>query len=574
MIVISNQNYFLSSNSTTSKIEGSFEEIFKLFDENNVNLAGVDNVKMKIEDESEALEFEQLVENFQILRTCFNKFKIVQMIFLLNKDFDLQKLNKIISFPSNLKDLNELTITVSQKVQNYLKKENNQIKTQHISITEIDSVVDKISNLIELSQTIQKLKINLMGYSFSDMTFQKFSRTLQLHQNIQQINIRLQLTFLQEEKINILMDSICQIKQLKYLQLNLSDNPIQSQGLQTFAKFLLRLGHLKQVYLSFQQAKIYNELQKAESFFQNLRYLYQVEDLMLSFSLNQLKNKLSNLMFESVSCLVNLKNLHLGLSCNQISAKGMKNIKKLLNLSNLETLELLLGYNEIESFGEIQQMQCPSMKRLLINIMQNFLTEEGCKKLGLICNNYPNLRYLSLRFSQIGLGDQKFKMIFDQFTHTQKDLQKFHLLSSKNLLTCNSAETISQFLSQKPNIITLSLCIASNFIRNKGCYILMESIKKYRTTMIDFETNLCGNNCSMQGKMAYFGEVTNFQYLTSSFLYFDNKRSGYYHLIFSKIQKIQEMNLNGVLTIAIFCKLYDRSLFFNINCVLYDLYSD
>ncbi|KAL4498041.1 hypothetical protein ABPG72_014898 [Tetrahymena utriculariae] len=489
-----------------------------------------------------------------------NQLKNVKYI-RLNKDFDLSKINKILSFPDNLEDLKDLTITVSQKVQNYLKKENNQIKTKHISITEIDSVVDKISNLIELSQNIQKLKINLMGYSFSDATILKFSRALQHHQNIQQINIRLQLTFLQEEKINILMDAICQIKQLKYLYLNLSDNPIQSKGLQTFAKFLLRLGHLKQIYLSFQQAKIWDELQKAEAFFLNLRYLYQVEDIMLSFSLNQIKNKLSNLMFESVSYLVNLKSLHLGLSCNQISAKGMKNIKKLLNLSNLETLELLLGYNEIESFGEIQQIQRPSMKRLLINIMQNFLTEEGCIKLGLICSNYPNLNYLSLRFSQIGLGDQKFKMIFDQFTHTQKNLQKFHLLSSKNLLTCNSAEIISQFLSQKNNIITLSLCIASNFIRDRGCYILMESIKKYRTTMIDFETNLCGNNCSMQGKMAYFGEVTNFQYLTSSFLYFDNKRSGYYQLIFSKIQKIQEMNLNGVLTISIFSTDSKRQTF-------------
>ncbi|KAL4508151.1 hypothetical protein ABPG72_021524 [Tetrahymena utriculariae] len=402
-----------------------------------------------------------------------------------------------------------------------------------------DSEID-IQYLFEQFKGSKKL-------SFSSQLSLQFSiilgKYLKLVRNITHLDIKILPNQISSAGISGIAKGFWFLENLNYLSLEIQNNNIKEQGCQGLCQGIQTLLNLKTLHLIIGQYNYINDY-GVQAISQSIKYLFQIEKMLLVFQDNQLGLRSGQYLGQGIKNLKNLKEFMLTIeSGNQILSEGMQGISQgLCQQINLEVLQMIINHNKIgkvgiDSLGEaikcLKKLNKLSLSVSYENVKWNesnaislavkelgnlnylFLDIQKDHEIGLSISNLVNLNYLNIKIDKISLQGLVY---FGQGLTRLLNLSELCIFVEKynNVQVCGVKE-ICESLKDLQNLEKLSFIIDnSNWLQSEGAVQIGSSLQYLKKLQYLKLHILRDNNISLEGAQKIgesFSELQNLQVL-------------------------------------------------------------
>ncbi|EAR84578.2 hypothetical protein TTHERM_00656100 (macronuclear) [Tetrahymena thermophila SB210] len=385
--------------------------------------------------------------------------------------------------------LDKISQTCSENTQIQVK-----IQQLYISLKSSKADSDFIVNLtkqLNLIESIETFHIYAQMNNLYDLSLSNLSQLLMKTTKI----IQLDLTCTKVANLNIIFQSLMKNNSLTDLSLNFSQNPVQNlDNLKS-----LKLPALKSLTLEFKKCAIDEKCCQAISLFTKSHLNITVLSLQLS------ENRINDLgvryITEGMQKLNKINYLYLGLSNCHIGQEGSNYISELLinnqNMQKIETLNIQLQFNKIQTFGAQKLLQalsnCNDLRVLYLNISQNSLGEGIYQKASQMLSHLSKLTTLDLDFSLNYLDSTGFDQLVQSLSESNL-LQHISLNLKLTQIDDNSVSALFPQILNKLNLTYLSTDLSCNEITFDSVLLVKKSVDLIKSKQLKLNVDLRYNN--------------------------------------------------------------------------------
>ncbi|EAS04347.2 hypothetical protein TTHERM_00300650 (macronuclear) [Tetrahymena thermophila SB210] len=361
----------------------------------------------------------------------------------------------------------------------YLKSLSLDFKNDQIGAEGLFEVSNTFQNL---GKSLEILKLNLEENKLKQCGF--LAEKLQFLNNLTSLSIKLGLNLFVKSQIVEILYSIKDLYKLRNLELDFQNQKVDEMCFRVFSESLENKQLLKlSLNLNNSQLKM-SELKQW-----NVDQLKDIQELNLNLSNNSILDNDLQSFFLAISQLKNIQILSLHLDnvlSNELKAdyqctypQGLSEILK--NAAHLKELELSLGANKIE-INQITQIsvclkQLTQIRKLKLYLWNNGLNEQGLSVLIKNIKPLVNLQCLHLDFQWNQLKQlNNLQYIFN--TNLSSCLEDLYLNFSNNELANNEALQLIQQLGSLQYLNKLNLDFSSNKLYYSSISQLLQLLDK------------------------------------------------------------------------------------------------
>ncbi|KAL4486396.1 hypothetical protein ABPG72_007182 [Tetrahymena utriculariae] len=393
------------------------------------------------------------------------------------------------------------------------------IQQLYISLKNSKAGSDLIANLTKQLNTIESIETLHFYAQMNNLYDQSLLNLSQLLMKTTKI-IQLDLSNSKVANLNVIFQSLMKIYSLTDLSLNFSQNSVQNlDNLKS-----LKLPTLKSLTLEFKKCAIDEKCCQAISCF--TKNHQNITILSLQLQENRLNDLGVRYLIEGVSKLNKINYLYLGLSNCHIGQEGSNYISEMLSnsqfIQNIETLNIQLQFNKIQTFGAQKLLQalinCNDLRVLYLNISQNSLGEGIYQKASQMMSLLSKLTTLDLDFSLNYLDSTG----FDQLVQSLSQSQMIQHISLNLKLTQIDENQISALFPQilnNLNLTYLSTDLSCNEITYDSVLLVKKSIDQVKNKQLKLNVDLRYNNRITQEQL---------EDLTNQFQHIKKKRQTFF----------------------------------------------
>ncbi|KAL4500367.1 hypothetical protein ABPG72_003318 [Tetrahymena utriculariae] len=382
--------------------------------------------------------FQNLGKNLQVLKLNLEENKLKQCGFLAEK----------------LQFLNNLT-TLSLKLG--------------LNLFVNSQVVEILYSIKEL-YNLRNLELDFQNQKVDEMCFRVFSESLE---NKQLLKLSLNLNNSQLKMSELKQWNIDQLKDIQELNLNLSNNTIQDNDLQSF---FLAISQLKNIQiLSLHLDNVLQKELKADyqctypsGLSEILKNAAHLKELELSLGANKIGINQITQISVCLKQLTKIRKLKIYLWNNELNEQGLSVlIKNIKPLENLQCLHLDFQWNQLKQLNNLQFIFNSNLSSCLEDLYLNFSN-----------NDLANIEALQL-IQQLG---------------SLQYLNKLHLDFSSNKLYYTSISQLLQLLDKNSDQLEdISFSVRDNILTNteNEVYLPSKYFKKIKNISLDLGNTFC-----------------------------------------------------------------------------------
>ena len=255
----------------------------------------------------------------------------------------------------------------------------------------------------KLTDTLKSLKsLHTLSLNFSwgrTIKVDKICEGLKTMTNLTNLTLTFSFVNIEDRDVIILADCLTNLKGLKHLKVDLSNNSISQIGLRALITSLKELTNLKELELICNKNLI---LVEDMTFFkESMQALVQLEVLQLNFSNIKIFKDSIKHFGEGLAYLTSLKVLKVSFSDCHLNDKCIGNIGKgISELKTLVEIDFDMTHNELndkETLEFIESLKPLSeMRRFSLSLSQNLLGDWILFTLGRMLASYRNLEKIAL----------------------------------------------------------------------------------------------------------------------------------------------------------------------------------
>ncbi|KAL4450463.1 hypothetical protein ABPG74_019361 [Tetrahymena malaccensis] len=371
-----------------------------------------------------------------------------------------------------------------------------QVKIQqlHISLKNSKADSDLIVNLInqlQVIESIETLHFYAQTNNLYDQSMQALSQLLMKTTKI----VQLDLSCTKVANLNIIFQSLMKVYSITDLSLNFSQNPVQNlDNLKS-----LKLPALKSLTLEFKKCAIDEKCCQAISLF--IRSHHNINVLSLQLQENRLNDLGVRYLVEGMSKLSKISYLYLGLSNCHIGQEGSNYISELLSINqfiqNIETLNIQLQFNKIQTFGAQKLLQalsnCSDLRVLYLNISQNSLGEGVFSKASQMISVLSKLTIVDLDFSLNYLDSTGFDQLVQSLCQGHM-IQHISLNLKLTQIDDNQVSALFPQILNNLNLTYISTDLSCNEITYDSVLQVKKSIDQVKNKQLKLNIDMRYNN--------------------------------------------------------------------------------
>ncbi|KAL4432352.1 hypothetical protein ABPG74_011111 [Tetrahymena malaccensis] len=367
--------------------------------------------------------------------------------------------------------------------------------------------VESIVNLLNSQSRILNLDLNFKGIIKMEQANQ-ISQVFFTLKDLQSVNLNLENTSVSYETFENIVYSLSNCTKLNTLNLNFC---IKIKDITKSIKRELKIWLI--TFLNAKNQKIQNQIYKEQQ--QVIVQPYRQDFKLLKQQVSIFRDVLYQKIYISICCnfyLIVLCQFIFVFSYNGIRSEGLNLFSEgLQNCQNLKSLILLLGNNNIDDTGYLQQFsqsisKLKNLEQLILdfngnklNHIQSFQLSQGIS----FCNS---LKELSLKFNNNCIGVEGAQSLGKSLGSLENILQ-FNLQISKNKITDNGLISLSQGINQIKNLQSLNIYLVDNQISELGLEIFFSnlcSLKNLYYLSLDLNQNQFDNQALFRRQSSLF----------------------------------------------------------------------
>ncbi|KAL4481874.1 hypothetical protein ABPG74_007963 [Tetrahymena malaccensis] len=354
------------------------------------------------------------------------------------------------------------SIKTFQDPESFINSMNNRERVTELYLQFVDDKqrVQQLNIFLEKFKNIIKLNLNLSQNAIGNDEVQTIANLLEQCENMTQLNLNFNSNKITQEGLSFLKQAIINSKKLTKLNLSLFLNPITNDGVQEIGNSLIESKNITQLNLDLSSTNITQT--GAENLGQSLEKwenISKLTHLTLNFNQNKIGPRGVNKILIALKLCQNIIQLKLNLiNCN-VSGEVIENLS-LENCKNMEQFELNLKNNEISNKGSIligeQIKSFQKITHLNLILSNNQIDEEGIKSIANAIEQYLNLIQLKLVFFLNKIGNQGAKSIAVAIEKCQT-ITQLHLDLEQNAIGNDKVQTIANLLEKCENMTQFNL---------------------------------------------------------------------------------------------------------------------
>ncbi|KAL4510702.1 hypothetical protein ABPG72_004856 [Tetrahymena utriculariae] len=484
---------YLKSNNPQNKIPYEINNLLtqeKGFIYKNGNLTQIHQFLTKLEllDIDIVGQIDLSNQDINILAQSIKLFNMLRELKLKLRPFS-SSLQNIFTAIGQLKFLEKLDLDLNGQYGNLqLLSKLRQLKQLKIIIKSDSLCKQSFSELCSCFQNFQQLqffKFILSENSIEDKDFIFFCDSLQQLINLECLDISIKSVQITKKSLFQIGQSFQHFKKLSQLSMQLSvKDSIPNQDF-IFKDIFQNLNNLLSLALDFSYYKI--ELNSIYGIFQSISCLEQLKLLELKFDENKIDNETALNLGNIFSKTIKLRDLYLLIgSENQITNQGMINIcQGLSQLQCLENLKLIMQKDyQLDALGWNTLFEgITSIKFLItleLQIQDPFVPVQSISILGQRLKNLTLLKRLeiiSVASQIIENNPSRLQLLCTNFNylHNLSDLTLTIPYNSSNI---EGFRVLSNSLNQLCNLINLSMIVQQNNIQLEGASCIAQGLRK------------------------------------------------------------------------------------------------